>query len=180
MNYILGSACLYLEGWFLTTFASRGPLSEHSIGLCPLSRSTSLTDRPISSQTGSFPCTLSVALPAWGLWPSLGLSFPLGGSDSPMMSDTSKWWCQKEKQKWFLILKLLVLLRRMLSEGHEHSFAYFVLLKIIVNRIVLLVILCRFEFVLWILSSESNHLRPAVFYRSGKQIFQSPKLLGLQ
>ena len=63
-----------------------------------------------------------------------------------MISDTSKWWCQKEKQKWLLILKLLILLRKMLSEGNEHSFAYFVLLKIV--RTVLLVTLRRSEFVL--------------------------------
>lgn len=46
----------------------------------------------------------------------------------------------KGKTEGLLILELLTLLGKMLSE-------YFVLLKIIVNRIVLLVILCRFEFV---------------------------------
>ena len=89
-----------------------------------------------------------------GLWSSPGLSFPLGKSDSPMISDISKWWCQKEKHKWLLILKLLILLRELLSEGNENSFVCFVL-KITMSRTVLLVIMQSwfFEF----LPVKSDH-----------------------
>lgn len=65
-----------------------------------------------------------------------------------MISDSSKWLHQKEKQKWPLIPKPLILLRKMLSEGNEPSFACYVLLKVTLSRTVLLVIRCRFEFVL--------------------------------
>lgn len=58
-----------------------------------------------------------------------------------MISDISKWWCQKEKHKWLLILKLLILLRELPSEGNENSFVYFVLLKITMSRTVFLVII---------------------------------------
>ena len=40
-------------------------------------------------------------------------------------------------KKWLLILKLLILLRELLSEGNENSFVYFVLLKITMSRTVL-------------------------------------------
>lgn len=161
MNCISESACFCLEGWVLSTFASRSP------GLCSLN----ITDWPISSHTGSFPCTL--------MWPCLlrpvilpDLSFSLRKSDSLMISDISKWWCQKEKHKWLLILKLLILLRELPSEGNENSFVYFVLLKITMSRTVFLVIIQ-----IWVCSLNSfqwsliTFLRPAVFYSFGKQIF---------
>ena len=44
-------------------------------------------------------------------------------------------------KKWLLILKLLILLRELLSEGNENSFVYFVLLKITMSRTVFLVIM---------------------------------------
>lgn len=71
-----------------------------------------------------------------------------------MISDISKWWCQKEKHKWLLILKLLILLRELLSEGNENSFVCFVL-KITMSRTVLLVIMQSwfFEF----LPVKSDH-----------------------
>lgn len=64
------------EGWFLTTCACRGHRQN-----------TAREGLSIAGPGKQAPPTAQV-------WPGsvLGLAFPLGGTDSPVIGDTSKWW----------------------------------------------------------------------------------------